>query len=64
MNIIENEYEKIIEFYPNVILEKNNISHVKIPLKNDYFLEINFKHYLKNSLIKFLKITQKNQLLN
>ncbi|MFX0012450.1 MAG: Mov34/MPN/PAD-1 family protein [Candidatus Hermodarchaeota archaeon] len=56
MNIIENEYEKIIEFYPNVILEKNIISHIKIPLKNNYFLEINFKHYPKKPIVKLISI--------
>ncbi|MFX0046656.1 MAG: Mov34/MPN/PAD-1 family protein [Candidatus Hermodarchaeota archaeon] len=54
MNIIENEYEKIIEFYPNVIVERNIISHVKIPLKSDYFLEINFKHYPKKPNVKLI----------
>jgi hypothetical protein len=39
MNIIEVEYYKIIEFYPNAIVEKNCISQVKIPLKDDFFFE-------------------------
>ena len=39
MNIIEDQCHKIIESYPNAIVEKNCISQVKIPLKNKFFLK-------------------------
>jgi proteasome lid subunit RPN8/RPN11 len=55
MNIIENEYKKIIEYYPNVILENNFISHVKVPLKKDYFLEIDFSRYPKKPIVSLIR---------
>ena len=55
MNIIENQYEKVIEFYPNVILENNIISHVKIPLRKGYFLEINFSRYPKKPIVSLIR---------
>ena len=54
MNIIEDEYHKIIEFYPNAIIEKDCISQVKIPLKNKFFLKINFKNYPKKPIINLI----------
>ncbi len=54
MNNIEDEYHKIIEFYPNAIIEKECISHVKIPLKNKFFLKINFKNYPKKPIINLI----------
>jgi len=54
MNIIEDEYRKIIEFYPNAIVEKNCISQVKIPLKDKFFLEINFKNYPKKPIVNLI----------
>ena len=54
MNIIEDEYHKIIEIYPNAIIEKECIFQVKIPLKNKFFLKINFKNYPKKPIINLI----------
>jgi len=54
MNTIEDEYIKIIEFYPNAILEKNCIYQVKIPLINNNFLKINFKNYPKKPNVNLI----------
>ena len=54
MNNIEDEYHKIIEFYPNAIVEKNCISQVKIPLKDKFFLKINFKNYPKKPIVNLI----------
>jgi proteasome lid subunit RPN8/RPN11 len=54
MNIIEDEYQKIIEFYPNAILEDARISQVKIPLKDKFFLKINFKNYPKKPIVNLI----------
>ena len=51
MDNIEDEYHKIIEFYPNVIVENNSISQIKIPLKDKFFLKINFKNYPKKPIV-------------
>ena len=54
MNNIEDEYHKIIEFYPNAIVEKTCISQVKIPLKDKFFLKINFKNYPKKPIVNLI----------
>ena len=54
MNKIEDEYRKIIEFFPNAIVEKNSISKVKIPLKNEFFLKINFGNYPKKPIVNLI----------
>jgi proteasome lid subunit RPN8/RPN11 len=54
MNNIEDEYHKIMEFYPNAIVEKECISQVKIPLKDKFFLKINFKNYPKKPIISLI----------
>ena len=45
MEKIEEEYQKIIETFPNAIAVNNFISHVKIPIKNESFIDIEFKNY-------------------
>ena len=54
MNNIEDEYHKIIKFYPNAIVEKNSISQIKIPLKDKFFLKINFKNYPKKPIVNLI----------
>jgi len=51
---IEDEYQKIIEFYPNAIFEKNSIYQVKIPLKDKICLKINFKNYPKKPNVNLI----------
>jgi len=36
METIENQYQKVIEAFPNTILVRNHISHIKIPLMNEF----------------------------
>ena len=55
MELIEDEYEKTIEIYPNASIINNIISHIKIPLLNDVFLEIDFKKYPKRPKVKLIK---------
>ncbi|MHA1489788.1 MAG: hypothetical protein ACTSRI_09040 [Promethearchaeota archaeon] len=50
-NNIEDEYYKIIEYYSNAIIDDNCISHIKIPLKDNFFLKINFDKYPKNPIV-------------
>jgi len=54
MNILEDQYHKIIELYPNAILEENYIYQIKIPLRDKFFLKINFKHYPKKPVVNLI----------
>ncbi len=54
MNIIEDQYHKIIELYPNTIAKENCISQIKIPLKDKKFLKINFKNYPKKPIVNLI----------
>ncbi|TFG02624.1 MAG: hypothetical protein EU540_01180 [Promethearchaeota archaeon] len=47
MEILEQEYQKVVEAFPNVGLINDLIYHIKLPLINDVFLEIKFKNYPK-----------------
>lgn len=47
MEVIEEQYQKVIEAFPNTILVKNFISHLKIPLMNDVFLDVDYSKYPK-----------------
>ncbi|TFG19979.1 MAG: hypothetical protein EU529_15610 [Promethearchaeota archaeon] len=47
MEILEQEYQKVVEVFPNVGLINDLIYHIKLPLINDVSLEINFKNYPK-----------------
>ena len=47
MEIIEEQYQKVIEAFPNTIIVNNYISHLKIPLMNDVFLDIDYSKYPK-----------------
>lgn len=47
MEIIEEEYKKIVETFSNVSIVNNLIYYIKIPLINDVYLIINFKKYPK-----------------
>ncbi len=52
---IEEEYQKIIETFPDALLVDNYIFHVKIPLVNDVFLDINFRKYPKRPKVIWIK---------
>ncbi len=55
-NIIEEQYQKIIETFPDAIIVDNYIFHVKIPLVvNDVYLDINFKKYPKKPKVIWIK---------
>jgi len=47
MEIIEEQYQKVIETFPNTILVNNFISHLKIPSEIDWFLDIDYSKYPK-----------------
>lgn len=47
MDVAEEQYKKILGVFPDVKLIKNNKYHLKIPIKNEIFLDINFKNYPK-----------------
>ncbi|MFX0187870.1 MAG: Mov34/MPN/PAD-1 family protein [Candidatus Hodarchaeota archaeon] len=55
MELIEDEYEKIIEAFPNAALVNNFIFHVKIPLINDVILDIDYKKYPKRPKVELIK---------
>ena len=47
MEKIKKQYQKIIECYPSVIIVDELITHVKIPIKNGNFIEIDYSNYPK-----------------
>ncbi len=57
MDRIEEEYQSIINEFPNAIIVDNFISHVKIPLKktNDVFLDIDYSKYPKRPKVVLIK---------
>ncbi len=54
MNSIEDQYQKIIELYPNALIEENYIYKVKIPLRDKFFLKINYKNYPKKPIVSLI----------
>ena len=60
MDYIEEQYQNIIEQYPNTIIVENLITHVKIPIKNGNFIEIDYGNYPKKPNV-FL-INQKGEI--
>ncbi len=60
MNNVEEEYKKIIEFYPNAIFKKDSISQVQIPLKNNVSLKIDYKNYPKKPIVSFISKDGRN----
>ncbi|MFX0069799.1 MAG: Mov34/MPN/PAD-1 family protein [Candidatus Hermodarchaeota archaeon] len=55
MELIEEEYKKIIETFPNALMVNDFIYHIKIPLINDVFLDIDFKKYPKRPKVILIK---------
>lgn len=55
MEIIENQYQKVIEAFPNTIIVKKYISHLKIPLMNEVFLDIDYSKYPKRPKVILIK---------
>jgi proteasome lid subunit RPN8/RPN11 len=55
MELIEEEYKKIIETFPNVSIVNGFIYHIKIPLINDVYLNIDFKKYPKRPKVILTK---------
>ena len=55
MEIIEKEYQKIIKSFPNAEIVDNYISHIKIPLLNDVFLDIDYRKYPKRPKVVLIK---------
>ncbi|MFX1259775.1 MAG: hypothetical protein ACFFAN_18135 [Promethearchaeota archaeon] len=55
MKDVEEEFKKIFETFPNAIFVDNIISHVKIPLINNVFLDINYKRYPKRPKVTLIK---------
>lgn len=55
MEIIETEYQKIIEAFPNATIVNNFIFHIRIPLINDVIIDINYKKYPKKPKVVLIK---------
>jgi len=55
MEEIEKEYQKIIAVYPNAIMVDEYIGHLRIPLENNVFLDIDYKKYPKKPKVNLLK---------
>jgi len=60
MDNLEEQYQNIIEYYPNAILFNNLITHLKIPIKNGNFIEIDYKNYPKKPQV--VLINQKGEI--
>ncbi|MFX1277405.1 MAG: Mov34/MPN/PAD-1 family protein [Promethearchaeota archaeon] len=60
MENLKEQYQNIIEHYPNVILVDNLITHLKIPIKNGSFIEINYSNYPKKPQV--ILINQKGEM--
>ncbi len=60
MTVIEDQYQKIIEKYPNALLINDLIFHIQIPLQNNVFLDIDFKNYPKTPKVNLKKVDEKN----
>jgi len=54
MDYIEEQYQKIIEAYPNAVIIDNFISHVKIPINNGSFIDIDYKNYPKKPKVSLI----------
>jgi proteasome lid subunit RPN8/RPN11 len=52
---IEEEYQKIITAFPNVQIVGSYISHIRIPLVNNVFLDIDFKNYPKKPKVNLIR---------
>ncbi|MHA1147990.1 MAG: Mov34/MPN/PAD-1 family protein [Promethearchaeota archaeon] len=57
MNVIEEQYQKIIEKYPDVQIVDNIISHITIKLVNNVILDIDYKKFPKQPKIALIKNT-------
>lgn len=55
MGNAEEQYQKIIEQFPNITLVDGFIHHVKIPLINDVSLDIDYKSYPKRPKVLMIK---------
>ncbi|MEE9379002.1 MAG: Mov34/MPN/PAD-1 family protein [Candidatus Lokiarchaeia archaeon] len=55
MEVIEEQYQKVIEAFPNTIVVDNFISHLKIPLMNEVFLDIDYSKYPKKPKVILTK---------
>lgn len=60
MEIIENQYQKVVEAFPNIILINNRISHVKLPLMNEVFLDVDYSKYPKRPKVILIKADGQN----
>ena len=54
MEKIEEQYQIIIETYPKTIIINNLITHVKIPINNGNFIEIDYKNYPKKPKVRLI----------
>ncbi|MBN1216808.1 MAG: hypothetical protein JXA99_15380 [Candidatus Lokiarchaeota archaeon] len=53
---LEEQYQKILERFPNAILVNDYIFHMRIPFKKDVFLDINFFNYPKKPTVSLMNI--------
>ena len=51
----EEQHQKILKRYPEAFLVKNSIYHLKIPIRNEVYLDINYKNYPKRPRAKLVK---------
>lgn len=55
MEKTEEQYQTILINFPETSIIDNTISHVRIPLINEVFLEIDFKNYPKKPKVNLIK---------
>lgn len=64
MDKAEKQYQMVNEALPDASFIKNTNYHVRIPVKNEIFLDINFKRYPKIPEVKLIKSDGKTFGLN
>jgi len=55
MNNREEQYQKILKAFPEASFVRNSIYHLKIPVRNEVLLDINYKNYPKRPKAKLVK---------
>ncbi len=54
MEKVEEQYEKIIDTFPNAILMNNFIFHIRIHAINESYIDIDYKNYPKKPKVKLI----------
>ncbi|KKK43071.1 hypothetical protein LCGC14_1354410 [marine sediment metagenome] len=58
MTKLEEQYHQIVENFPEISPINNSISHLRIPIKKEVFLDLKYKNYPKEPKAKLIKGNQ------